>query len=89
MESITNYLQCWWREKDIGPKKPPTPTPTPTPYLKPLENICCSHCFCFLENERKFIKRAQIGKHKFGFCSLECYNLWLKSPHTMLIGKLN
>ena len=71
--------------KDNGPKKPPTPKPC----LKPLENICCSHCFIFLENETKFIKRAQIGKHKFGFCTVDCYDLWLKSPHTMLIGKLN
>ena len=85
MEDIINYLQCWWRDKDNGPKKPPTPKPC----LKPLENICCSHCFIFLENETKFIKRAQIGKHKFGFCTVDCYDLWLKSPHTMLIGKLN
>ena len=22
MEDIINYLQCWWRDKDNGPKKP-------------------------------------------------------------------
>jgi len=86
MNSIIEYLQCWWREKDISVKKSP---PSPRPFIKPLEDVCCSHCFIFLENETKFEKRAQIGKCKFGFCSLECYNLWLKSPHTMLIGKLN
>ena len=85
MESIIDALQCWWRQKDIGPKKPPTPRP----FLKPLDNICCSHCFIFLENETEFKKRAQIGKHVFGFCSLDCYNIWLKNPSTMLIGKLN
>ena len=86
MENIINYLQCWWRDKETTVIKAP---PSPRPCIKPLENICCSHCFIFLENEIKFEKRAQIGKAKFGFCSLECYNLWLKSPHTMLIGKLN
>ena len=85
MNSIIEYLQCWWREKDIGPKKPPTPKP----FLKPLVDVCCSHCFIFLENETEFKKRAQIGKHKFGFCSMECYNLWLQNPSIMLIGKLN
>ena len=84
MESIINYLQCWWRDKTI-----PVEKDTPRPSLKPLDDVCCSHCFIFLENETKFEKRAQIGKNKFGFCSLGCYNLWLKSPHTMLIGKLN
>ena len=85
MESIIDALQCWWREKDIGPKKPPTPKP----FIKPLEDIFCSHCFIFLQNETKFKKRAQIGNTQFGFCSLECYEKWISNPSTMLIGKLN
>ena len=66
-------------------KKPPTPKP----FLKPLVDVCCSHCFIFIENETQFEKRAQIGKNKFGFCSMECYNSWLQNPSIMLIGKLN
>ena len=54
-----------------------------------IEHLICSRCFIFVDKLEDYGKRAQIGKNKFGFCSLECYNLWLKSPHTMLIGKLN
>jgi hypothetical protein len=85
MNSIIEYLQCWWRDKTINVNKPPSPRPM----IKPLEDVCCSHCFIFLENENKFKKRAQIGNNKFGFCSLECYKNWLKNPSTMLLGKLN
>jgi|TARA_B100001540_G_scaffold255639_1_gene232841 hypothetical protein len=86
MDSIIEYLQCWWREKDTNVKKRPS---SPRPFIKPLEDIFCSHCFIFLQNETKFKKRAQIGNTQFGFCSLECYEKWISNPSTMLIGKLN
>jgi|TARA_B100001094_G_C17639419_1_gene534325 hypothetical protein len=85
MEYLWSNLQCWWREKEEKVEK----EPTEMPIKKPLEEVCCSHCFIFLENETKFEKKAQIGKNKFGFCSIECYKLWLRNPTTMLLGKLN
>ena len=85
MDYLWNSLQCWWRDKEVQNIKPPTETPI----KKTLEEVCCSHCFIFLENENFFKKKAKINKHKFGFCSMECYKLWLKNPSTMLIGKLN
>ena len=45
MNSIIEYLQCWWREKDISVKKSP---PSPRPFIKPLEDVCCSHCFIYI-----------------------------------------
>ena len=85
MESIIESLQCWWREKDIGPQKPPT-----SPHFrKPLENISCSNCMTYIKNEDLLKKKAKIGKSFFGFCEEECYLEWLSSPGTMLIGKLN
>ena len=83
MESIIESLQCWWREKEEIVKKPHTP-PDNT-----LKDIYCSCCFRFIENENLLFKKAKIGSRVFGFCSDECYLEWLKSPSTMLFGKIN
>ena len=86
MNYILNNLQCWWREKVDVKKSPPT---THINTIDESLEVCCSHCFVFLENKDLFIKKAKINSFEFGFCSLDCYLLWLKNPSTMLIGKLN
>ena len=90
METIINSLQCWWREKEEVVKKPHTPPPDITIQKDTiLKDIYCSCCFRFIENENLLFKKAKIGPRVFGFCCDECYLEWLKSPSTMLFGKIN
>lgn len=85
MESIIESLQCWWREKEEVVKKPETPPP---PDNRP-KDIYCSSCFKYIENEILLVKKAKIKKDVFGFCGEECYLEWLRTPSTMLFGKIN
>ena len=85
MESIIESLQYWWREKEEVVKKPHTPPPDITIQKDTiLKDIYCSSCFKYIENENLLVKKAKVKKHIFGFCGE-----WLKSPSTMLFGKIN
>ena len=93
MDSIINYLQCWWREKDIECEKvPPSPKSFSDDFNDfdnlDISNINCSNCFCEI-NKETLIQKAKIKNHLFGFCDTECYDNWLLSPNSMLIGKIN
>lgn len=98
MDSIINYLQCWWREKGIECEKvPPLPKPKPKPKPKSfsddfdnlnVSNISCSNCFCDIKKETPYPK-AKINNFLFGFCNRDCYINWLRCPNSMLIGKIN
>ena len=85
MDSIINYLQCWWREKEEVVKKPHTPPPD----ITIPKDIYCSCCFKYIENETFLVRKAKIDKKIYGFCEEECYLEWLRSPTTMLFGKIN
>ena len=67
--------------------KPYKPYKPPKPYK--LKDIYCSCCFKYIENEKCLVRKAKIGKKVYGFCSNECYLEWLRSPATMLFGKIN
>ena len=86
MESIIESLQYWWREKEEVVKKSYTPPP---PDITTPKDIYCSSCFKYIENEKFLVRKAKIGKKVFGFCCDECYLEWLRSPSTMLFGKIN
>ena len=92
METLISYLQCWWREKEVYFEKEKI-EPKKKIFSEDfnsfdISNINCSNCFCNI-NKNTLIKKAQINKSLFGFCSENCYNTWLKCPNTMLIGKIN
>jgi len=86
MENIIESLQCWWWKKEEVVKTPHTPPPSPTTTPK---DIYCSCCFKYIENEKLLVRKAKIGKKVYGFCTDECYLEWLRSPATMLFGKIN
>jgi|TARA_B110000971_G_scaffold221281_1_gene267757 hypothetical protein len=89
MESIIESLQCWWREKEEVVKNPPSPPPSPSSPNTILKDIYCSCCFKYIENETFLVRKAKIDKKIYGFCEEECYLEWLRSPTTMLFGKIN
>ena len=94
---LVKQLQCWIREKGDSNDKPNHNEEKEKKEKKEENkknddnlNKYCGRCFSFFTDNSLNYRQATIKNDKFIFCSIECYETWLKyPPHLMMLGKIN